>query len=79
MTLLDKIVYIADYIEPNRSAAPNLDDVRRLAFVDIDACLYMIIKDSLDYLKTREMVVDIATEQTFQFYEKQIIKKQRKE
>ena len=25
MTLLDKIVYIADYIEPNRNEAPNLD------------------------------------------------------
>ena len=46
MTLLDKIVYIADYIEPNRNEAPNLPEVRKLAFVDIDECLYLILKDS---------------------------------
>ena len=32
MSLLEKIVYIADYIEPMRNKAPNLDKIRRLAF-----------------------------------------------
>ena len=68
MTLLDKIVYIADYIEPNRFAAPNLDEVRRLAFKNIDACLYKILEDSLGYLNTKNMSVDPMTEQTFQYY-----------
>ena len=30
MTMLDKIIYIADYIEPNRKEAPNLDRIRKL-------------------------------------------------
>ena len=70
MTLLDKIVYIADYIEPNRNEAPNLDEVRALAFQDMDACLYVILKDSLAYLETKNEVVDPRTEQTYQYYKK---------
>ena len=74
MTLLGKIVYIADYIEPNRNEAPNLDEVRRLAFVDIDECLYVVLKDSLAYLKTRNEVIDPMTEETY-FYYKEVLEK----
>ena len=68
MTLLDKIVYIADYIEPNRKEAPNLEKVRALAFTDIDACLYVILEDSLAYLHTKKEVIDPMTEQTYLYY-----------
>lgn len=74
MTLLGKIVYIADYIEPNRNEAPNLDEVRRLAFVDIDECLYVVLKDSLAYLKTRNEVIDPMTEETYLYY-KEVLEK----
>ena len=50
MSLLDKIVYIADYIEPRRNKAPNLTEVRKLAFLDLDAALYKILSDTLSYL-----------------------------
>ena len=43
MTLLEKIVYIADYIEPTRNKADNLKEMRRLAFIDIDQALYEIM------------------------------------
>ena len=68
MTLLDKIVFIADYIEPNRVQAPHLEQIRKLAFEDIDACLYMILEDSLAYLQTRSEVIDPMTEQTYLYY-----------
>ena len=55
MTQLDKIIYIADYIEPNRNQAPNLDEIRRLARVNLDECLYTILKATLAYLETREV------------------------
>ena len=46
MSLLEKIVYIADYMEPGRKELPNMMDVRHLAFEDIDKCLYRILRDS---------------------------------
>ena len=39
MSLLEKIVYISDYIEPMRDKAPNLAKVRKIAFEDLDECL----------------------------------------
>ena len=68
MTMLDKILYIADYIEPGRKEAPNLPEVRKLAFQDIDDCLYLILKDSLAYLHTRNLAIDPMTEKTYLYY-----------
>lgn len=68
MTMLDKIVYIADYIEPNRNQAPNLSIVRELAFKDIDLCLLTILQDSLDYLDKKKAAVDPMTKETYDYY-----------
>ena len=68
MTLLDKIIYIADYIEPNRNQAPNLKHLRQLAFTDLDECLYQILEASLVYLKSRDEVIDPMTEKTYLYY-----------
>lgn len=72
MTLLDKIIYIADYIEPHRNKASNLESVRHMAFVDIDKCLYMILEATLDYLKTTCKDIDPLTEQTYIYYKERI-------
>ncbi len=68
MTLLDKIIYIADYIEPGRYKAPGLEEVRRLAFQDLDACLCRILEDTLHYLAGSRMEVDSLTRQTYNYY-----------
>lgn len=70
MTLLEKIIYIADYMEPGRDKAANLPLVRSLAFKDINECLYVILKDSVAYLKTRNIPIDPMTEHTFLYYNK---------
>lgn len=68
MNTLDKIIYIADYIEPGRDKAPNLELIRTLAYKDLDSCMAQILYDTLNYLKTRGGLIDPATEQTYQFY-----------
>jgi predicted HD superfamily hydrolase involved in NAD metabolism len=70
MSMLDKIIYVADYIEPNRDKAPNLSYVRQLAFADLDACVAEILYDTLHYLKKKGGAVDELTETTYEFYEK---------
>ena len=69
MTLLEKIIYIADYIEPARNKAPHLTRLRKLAFTDIDECMYEILKDSMAYLSENPKTMDPMTEQAYQFYE----------
>lgn len=68
MSLLDKIIYIADYIEPGRKELPNMPEVRKLAFTDIDACLYRILEDSLEYLYSKKIPIDPMTEKTYLYY-----------
>ena len=68
MTLLEKIVFTADYIEPGRDQAPNLDRLRQLAFTDIDQAVCEILKQTLDYLHQQGSEIDPATEVTYNFY-----------
>ncbi len=68
MTMLEKIIFIADYIEPNRQQAPNLKQIRHLAFTDIDEAMRIILKDTLDYLESIHSDIDTMTEDTFQYY-----------
>ncbi len=68
MNLLDKIIYIADYMEPGRDKAENLSIVRPLCFKDLDAALLKILGDTLDYLKSTGKKIDTLTEQTYQYY-----------
>lgn len=68
MSLLDKIIYIADFIEPGRDEAPNLPIVRKLAFTDLDACLLRVLEDSLSYLNTKGAAIDPMTEKTYLYY-----------
>lgn len=75
MSLLEKIIYIADYLEPGRAELPNMAKVRVLAFQDIDECLYQILKDSLVYLETKHLPIDIMTEKTYLYY-RETLKKQ---
>ena len=68
MSVLEKIVYIADYIEPGRFKAPNLAKIRKLAFQDLDECMYEILKDTLIYLEENPKDVDSATKDAFVYY-----------
>lgn len=68
MSTLDKIIYIADYIEPGRELAPNLDRIRELAFHDLNACMAEILHDTLRYLAERGGTIDHVTKMTYDFY-----------
>ena len=74
MTLLDKIIYVADYIEPNRDKAPNLANLRQMAFQNIDECLYRILEDTLEYLKIKNRDIDPTTEETYLYYKNEMQK-----
>lgn len=71
MSLLDKIVYIADYIEPQRNKASNLAFVRKIAFEDIDQALYQILKDTLEYLEGTGRDIDPMTQKAYEYYKEQ--------
>lgn len=71
MNLLDKIIYIADYMEPNRDKAPDLPEVRRLAFQNLDQTMLVILEDTLSYLKEGKGDIDPMTAQTYEYFKHQ--------
>ncbi len=71
MSLLEKAVFVADYIEPGRTQAPKLPEIRQLAFLDIDRALVRVLEDTLSYVKEGGSACDPATEVTLRFYREQ--------
>ncbi len=56
MTLLEKILFIADYTEPLRRF-PEVNLVRKISFQDIDKAVILAIDSSLDYLLKDKKVI----------------------
>ena len=52
MNLLEKIIYVADYMEPCRNF-PGVERLRELAFTDIDAALKLGLEMTLEHLKNQ--------------------------
>lgn len=70
MSVLDKILYIADYIEPRRYKAENLPVIRKLAYEDLDKTMYAILAGTLDYLKKKGGNIDPMTADAYEYYQK---------
>ena len=50
MTLLEKIIYLADYIEPTRNF-PGVDALRKAAYEDLDSALALGLSMSLEEVR----------------------------
>lgn len=64
MTLLDKIIYVADYIEPGRSF-PGVEDARVIALRDLDQAVAFETKHTLAHLIEAENPVYPKTIETY--------------
>ena len=72
MSPLEQIIFIADYIEPGRKQAPNLDEIRKLSFEDLDLATLKILEDTLNYLESGEREIDPMTKMTYDFYLREV-------
>ena len=68
MSELEKIVYIADYIEPRRFKAENLPEIRKLAFKDLNECMLRILEDTVRYLKGKHSNIASDTLEAYEYF-----------
>ena len=68
MNMLEKIIFVADYIEPNRKGLPEIDKIRQTAYIEIDKAVADICENTLNYLKSSPKAIDVATLQTYEYY-----------
>ena len=69
MSVLGKIIYIADFIEPNRKELDCLPAIRKAAFEDLDECVYLILKNILEWLEAKNETIDDMSKTAFEYYE----------
>lgn len=72
MSVMDQIVFIADYIEPGRKMIEGLQEIRKIAFQDLDKAVYQILDNTLHYLKKdkgeKKKEIDCMTQEAYNYY-----------
>ncbi|HFI0424891.1 TPA: bis(5'-nucleosyl)-tetraphosphatase (symmetrical) YqeK [Streptococcus suis] len=67
MTLLDKVLYVADYIEPNRDF-PGVDEARRIAKESLDKAVAYETAQTISYLAKKGIPIYPQTLETYNGY-----------
>ncbi|TMU85612.1 HD domain-containing protein [Bacillus sp. BHET2] len=73
MTTLDKVIYLADYIEPNRQF-PGVEEVRELSKESLDLALIKSLQNTITFLLKKDQAI---YPDTFRFYNGLIINQRR--
>lgn len=71
MSLLEKIIFISDYIEPGRKEIPGLSSIRAMVFQDLDKAVYFTLKNTLSYLnaqRNQKNQIDSTTINAYNYY-----------
>jgi predicted HD superfamily hydrolase involved in NAD metabolism len=64
MTLLEKVIFLADYIEPGRSF-PGVDEVREMAKQNLDSAVIQSLVNTVQFLMNRHQKVFPETLDTY--------------
>ena len=68
MTLLESIVFSADFIEPNRKMLNCLPEIRSKIYRDLPGAIYMILKQTLIHLEHKSQPVEEHTTEAIEYY-----------
>lgn len=68
MSLLEKIIFVADYIEPYRRPLPRIDTIRETAYTDLDQGVFLVAENVLRYLEDTGAKIDLLTVETYKYY-----------
>ena len=66
MTLLEKIIYIADYVEPNRDF-PGVEEMRAMAYTDLDRAVLMGLESAVAHVRRQGQGLAPATMEALEF------------
>ena len=68
MSLLEKIVYLADYIEVRRGEREELEEIRRIAFSDLDTAVYKTLQATIQYVEKKGQAMCSLSLEALQYY-----------
>lgn len=68
MSLIEKIIYIADATEPNR-VYPKVETLRRLSYENLDKAVLVSLQHTIKYIQNRGLYLDNDTILAQKYYE----------
>jgi putative HD superfamily hydrolase of NAD metabolism len=68
MSLLEKIIYLADYIEVRRGEREELEEIRRIAFYDLDTAVYKTLQATIQYVEKKGQAMCSLSLEALQYY-----------
>ncbi|MCI8632689.1 MAG: HD domain-containing protein [Lachnospiraceae bacterium] len=71
MSLLEKIIYAADFAEPGRESIPGLEIIRERLFIDLEAGIRQILQQTVSYVNLKKKKIHPLTLDALQYYENQ--------
>ena len=74
MSLLEKIIYIADAVEPNRSY-PGVQNLRQTLEYDLDKAVLQSLTNTINYVRSEKKFLDEDTVLAKEYFEKLIKEK----
>ncbi len=75
MSKLEKIIYIADAVEPNRDY-PGVEELRKAAFEDLDKACLMSLSNTIDFVTSKGNFLDEETILAKEYFEHTITEKE---
>ena len=70
MTALEKIIYLADMIEPCRKPYPGIETLRRLCWLDLDEAIHTALASSLAHVQEQGKTLHPDTLAALEDYER---------
>jgi predicted HD superfamily hydrolase involved in NAD metabolism len=67
MSLLEKIIYLSDAIEPDRDYE-GVDEIRSMVCKNIDKALVMSLKSTVDFLNAKKISIHGDTKKCYNYY-----------
>lgn len=71
MTALDKIIFLADYIEEGRKMHDALPKARELAYEDLDEAVKFVLEKTIEYIKNKGRILHPLSQEALNFYKSQ--------
>lgn len=68
MSVLEKIVYLADAIEPGRAYFEGLDELRKLAYEDLDKAMAFSLEHTISYNEKKNRLIHPLSKEALEYY-----------
>ncbi len=69
MSVLEKIIYLADIFEPNRKSFDGMEEIRLAAYRDLDDAMAISLRQTIDFNKKKNRIIHPLSLAALKYYE----------